>query len=177
MGQILRKSCFIRILIVPWALFTSGAGTTLKLGGGGQTSTGVQGNPYPKLKTPRIWHTIFWELDARTNTKIYGARVGRVLLYVCVKCGHAFALRRLDGRPKAKSTGHALNARMLGTPLGRRSQACKLGASCYHCSPDSRALLLTRARPGVWATFARPGGGADDRPLENSKSKRDSDKR
>ena len=45
------------------------------------------------------------------------ARVGRVLLYVCVKCGHASALRRLDGRPKAKGTGHALNARMLGTPL------------------------------------------------------------
>ena len=31
-----------------------GAGTTVKLEGGGgrQTSPGVQGNPYPKLKTP-----------------------------------------------------------------------------------------------------------------------------
>ena len=27
------------------------------------------------------------------------------------------ALRRLDGRPTAKCTGHALNARMLGSPL------------------------------------------------------------
>ena len=37
---------------------------------------------------------------------------------------------------------------------------------------------LTRARPEVWATFARPGGGADDRPPpENSKTKEDSDKR
>ena len=27
------------------------------------------------------------------------------------------ALRRLDGRPKAKCTGRALNARMLGSPL------------------------------------------------------------
>ena len=30
-------------------------------GGGGQPSPGVQGNPYPKLKTPRIWPTIFRE--------------------------------------------------------------------------------------------------------------------
>ena len=29
--------------------------------GGRQTSSGVQGNPYPKLKTPWIWFTIFWE--------------------------------------------------------------------------------------------------------------------
>ena len=43
--------------------------------------------------------------------------LGLVLLYVCVKCGHASVLRRLDGRLKAKGTGHALNARMLGTPL------------------------------------------------------------
>ena len=36
------------------------AGTTLKLrGGGGETSPGVQGNPYPKLKTILIWSTIF----------------------------------------------------------------------------------------------------------------------
>ena len=28
-------------------------------GGGGQTSPGIQGNPYPKLKTPRIWPIIF----------------------------------------------------------------------------------------------------------------------
>ena len=30
-------------------------------GGGGQTSHGVQGNPYLNLKTPRIWPTIFWQ--------------------------------------------------------------------------------------------------------------------
>ena len=35
-----------------------GAGTTLKFGGG-ETSPGVQGNPYPKLKTPWISPTIF----------------------------------------------------------------------------------------------------------------------
>ena len=29
--------------------------------------------------------------------------LGLVLLYVCVKCSHVFALRRLDGRLKAKS--------------------------------------------------------------------------
>ena len=30
---------------------------------------------------------------------------------------------------------------------------------------DSTIIFLTRARPGVWATFARPGGGGvDDRP-------------
>ena len=40
-------------------------GTTLKLRGGGQTSPGVQGNPYPKLKTPPIWPTIFWEFTCK----------------------------------------------------------------------------------------------------------------
>ena len=29
-------------------------------GGGGQTSPGVQGDPYPKLKTPLVRPTIFW---------------------------------------------------------------------------------------------------------------------
>ena len=29
------------------------------VGGGGQRSPGFQRNPYPKLKTPRIWPTIF----------------------------------------------------------------------------------------------------------------------
>ena len=40
-------------------------------------------------------------------------------------------------------------------------------------------FFLTRARPGVWATFARPGGGADDRPPppDISKTKKGSDKR
>ena len=44
-------------------LYTRDAGTTLKSegGGGGQTSPGVQGNPCPKLKTPRIWPSIFGE--------------------------------------------------------------------------------------------------------------------
>ena len=49
-----------------------GAGTTLKLGGG-QTSPGVQGNPYPKIKTPRIWPTIFWgenQVHVQKQTKI-----------------------------------------------------------------------------------------------------------
>ena len=57
-------------------------------------------------------------LHAELHSKVSGARVGSVLIYVCVKCGHASALRRLDGRPKAKSTGHVLSARMLSTPLG-----------------------------------------------------------
>ena len=58
----------------------------------------------------RFWH-------AELHSKVSGARVGRVLIYVCVKCGHTSPLRRLDGRTKANATGHALNARMLGTPL------------------------------------------------------------
>ena len=37
-----------------------GPGTILKFGVR-QTSPGVQGNPYPKLKTPRISPTISWE--------------------------------------------------------------------------------------------------------------------
>ena len=49
-----------------------GAGTTLKLGGGGQTSPGVEGNPYPKLKkTPRIWATIFLvDIDTQVHVQI-----------------------------------------------------------------------------------------------------------
>ena len=37
-----------------------------------QTSPGVQGNPYPKLKTHRIWPTIFWEtqVHVQKQTKI-----------------------------------------------------------------------------------------------------------
>ena len=39
--------------------------------------------------------------------------------------------------------------------------------------------LLTRARPGIWATFARPGGGGGVRMTARqiSKSKKDSEKR
>ena len=36
-----------------------GAGTTLKLGGGGDVSRGPR-YPYLKLKTPRIWPTVLW---------------------------------------------------------------------------------------------------------------------
>ena len=36
-----------------------GRGNYFEVGGGGQASPGVQGNPYPKLKNPRIWPTIF----------------------------------------------------------------------------------------------------------------------
>ena len=66
------------------------------------------------------WYGVFF-LYAELLSKVFGARVGRVLIYPCDKCGHASALRRLDGRPKAKGTGHVLNARMLGTPLSRES--------------------------------------------------------
>ena len=38
-------------------------------------------------------------LHAELHSKVSGARVGRVLIYVCVKCGHASALRRLDVCP------------------------------------------------------------------------------
>ena len=40
-----------------------------------------------------------------------------------------------------------------------------------------KRTTLTRARPGVWATFARPGGRMTAPPPENSKTKKDSDKR
>ena len=53
----------------------------------------------------------------RVTQQGFCGRVGRVLIYFCIKCGHAFALRTLDGCPKTKGTGQALNARMLGTPL------------------------------------------------------------
>ena len=46
--------------------YRRGMGTTLKLGG---TSPGVQGNPYPKIKNPRIWPTSFGrDLNPRAKT-------------------------------------------------------------------------------------------------------------
>ena len=71
--------------------------------------------------------------------KVSVARVSRVLIYVCVKCDHASALRRLDGRSKVKGTGHALNARVLGTPLGSdfwRDESEK----CSACSNGRREM-------------------------------------
>ena len=54
-------------------------------------------------------------VNAELHRIVSGARVGRVLIYVCVKRGHASVLGRdWMGAPKAKGTGHALNARMLG---------------------------------------------------------------
>ena len=38
-----------------------------------------------------------------------------------------------------------------------------------------KKVFLTRVRPGVWATFARPRV-VDIRPPDNSKTKKDSDK-
>ena len=60
----------------PLIYFSPGKGSP-KQGGGnyvctlnlaGQTSPGVQGNPYQKLKTPRIWATIFGR-DPSSRTK------------------------------------------------------------------------------------------------------------
>ena len=49
-----------------------GLGTILKWGGGGQTSPGVQGNPYPKLKNFPNFPPLFFGRDpssrAKTNT-------------------------------------------------------------------------------------------------------------
>ena len=50
-----------------------GAGTTLKLGGGGgQTSPGVLGNPYPKIKKilgfgPLFWERPSWHVETNKN--------------------------------------------------------------------------------------------------------------
>ena len=52
---------------------SQGRGSYFEVGGGGQTSPGVQGSPYPKLKTPRIWPTIFLgetEVRVQKQTKI-----------------------------------------------------------------------------------------------------------
>ena len=47
--------------VITWEVEDRDAGTTMKLGGGGggKGHPGVQRNPYPKPKTPRIWPTIF----------------------------------------------------------------------------------------------------------------------
>ena len=50
-----------------------GRGNYFEVWGGGQTSPGVQGSPYPKLKTPRIWPTIFFRethVRVQKQTKI-----------------------------------------------------------------------------------------------------------
>ena len=57
-----------------WGALLPGArelGTFFEVGG--QTSPGVQGNPYPKLKTPRILSSIFFgetQVHVQNQTKI-----------------------------------------------------------------------------------------------------------
>ena len=68
-------------------------------------------------------------LHAELHRNVSGARVVRVLTYVCIKCDHASAaLHRLDGRPKVKRTGHALNVRMLSTRLHSTADGALLAA-------------------------------------------------
>ena len=68
--------CFPFTLIsVDIRVYKQGRGNYFEVwgGGAGQTSPGVKGNPYPKLKTPRIWSTIFWEgarIHVQKQTKI-----------------------------------------------------------------------------------------------------------
>ena len=45
----------------PSCRYTYTSGVARISQGGGQLSRGPQGNPYQKLKTHRIWFTIFWE--------------------------------------------------------------------------------------------------------------------
>ena len=56
-----------------------------------------------------------------------------------------------------------------------RSKEAQLPTIVGFFKPGVSFKHLTRSRPGVWATFPRPG--ADDRPPENSKTKKASDKR
>ena len=51
-------------------LVSQGCGNCFEVGGGGQTSPGFQGNPCPKLKTPRIWPTIFCETKVHVQKQI-----------------------------------------------------------------------------------------------------------
>ena len=66
----IKRALSARILLI-WQS-DQGRGNYFEVGGGGQKSPGVQGNPYPKLKTHRIWPTIFWEtqIHVQTQTKI-----------------------------------------------------------------------------------------------------------
>ena len=47
----------------------------------------------------------------------------------------------------------------------------------HTAAPRVSDPALTRARPGVWATFARPGGGTYVPPPANSKTTQRIDKR
>ena len=77
---------------------------------------------------------------------------------------------------------------MIATPVSaERVQKCVFNFEIYRFLKKTANLphpfylkklkKLTRARPGVWATYARPGGGRMTAPPpENSKTKKDSDK-
>ena len=100
-------------------------------------------------------------LHAELHGNVSGARVGRVLIYVCVKCGHASAFRRLDGRLthlKAKRTGHALNARarMLGTTLNVRISAA-ITYTQFCVKSNNLAVLILKIKQML--TLASGGGG------------------
>ena len=66
----------------PLHVSTRGPGTILKWGGGGQTSPGIQGNPYPKLKTPQCPRISFisgWGVENSVEKKS-GKRVENSIL-------------------------------------------------------------------------------------------------
>ena len=61
------------LCVSSYSVIRRGGGTTLKLGGGGQTTPGVQGNPYPKLKnSPDLAHYFIGEtqVHVQKQTKV-----------------------------------------------------------------------------------------------------------
>ena len=104
--------------------------------------------------------TLWWPLTTR---RLYvGSHLDPVL--GDREAGPAAGGPRLGVVPEDRGVGAAA-----GDPrLGRKICPVKTSTGIY----------LTRARPGVWATFARPGGGGGwPPPPDNSKTKKDSDKR
>ena len=84
-----------------------GRGNYFEVWGGGQTSPGVQGYPYPKLKTPRIWPTIFWyrgpsshaKTNKNKNERLSQSKVGRPAPSQLQSCGGKVAPTAPPPRP------------------------------------------------------------------------------
>ena len=122
-----------------------------------------------------IWHfgEIWPLLTSGADWKCNFSRKFCHFLYFHVSAPHNF-MSSLRSKRKTSLTIHP-NHQFSSVHLNFSTQ-CAFVYIAPSCSPIvgflSLAFRLTCARPGVWATFARPGGGGGRRmtaPPENSK--------
>ena len=142
-------------------MLQQGRGSYFEVGGGGQTSPGAQGNPYPKLKTPWIWPTIFGR-DQSSRAKTNKNKNERLSQF---KVGGGGA-----EPPQPQSCEGKLPPL---PPPGTRFLVLQF-KTCLFCLQWSGTIKttahqwtdsLTLAPIRCFATFGRTGGGGCDPPL------------